>query len=142
MHYHTCRMDNGSGSRRLLPAYPLLRPPSKVHSTNPSILQSHRLQLSVKTRSKMYSSFSTVLQFMVNILPLYSLFVNLIFGIFQIFLLQILRDILKCLCVVRDVCHRRVDLICGCIDLFRRRCRLLRYGCNRLHTTYDRILVG
>ena len=32
----------------------------KFMKANPSILQSHRLQLSVKTRSKMYSSFSTV----------------------------------------------------------------------------------
>ena len=91
MYNHTCRMGNGSGSRRRLlnsVQAALKSPFSCLPYTAippPAALCANALEA--------YSSFSTVLQFMVNILPLYSLFVNLIFGIFQIFLLYFLRSL-------------------------------------------------
>lgn len=47
MYYHTCRIDNGFGSRHYLQSERFSEMPSKVHSASFSILQSHRLQLSV-----------------------------------------------------------------------------------------------
>ena len=57
MYYHTCRIDNGFGSRRsLLADTPLSEAPSEVHSITFPVLQFHHLQLSVPVPAIYYSS--------------------------------------------------------------------------------------